>query len=90
MNTTPVAMVLVALLCAALAGCARPQQASSSDGPHAAILHRQQCGRCHTPPEPGTRTRTQVEEAAQRHRTRVRLTPEEWTAMIDYLAAQSN
>jgi hypothetical protein len=34
--------------------------------------------------------RERVQDAAARHRTRVRLSQEEWTAMIDYLAAKSN
>jgi hypothetical protein len=31
-----------------------------------------------------------VEVAASRHARRVRLTAEEWTAMIDYLSLESN
>jgi hypothetical protein len=55
-----------------------------------ATVHRSQCGRCHVPPEPLTRSREQVENAAARHARRVRLTHDEWTAMIEYLAPDAN
>ena len=64
--------------------------AASPESPRVAKIHRTQCGRCHSPPEPGARSRAEVEAAAARHSTRVRLTPEEWTAMVDYLAPSAN
>jgi hypothetical protein len=64
--------------------------ASSPDAPPIAALHRNQCGRCHALPEPRTRQRAQVEDAASRHAHRVRLKADEWTAMIDYLSRESN
>jgi hypothetical protein len=70
-----------------LAACA---PATAPDAPRIATVHRSQCGRCHIPPEPRTRPREQVESAALRHAHRVRLTPEEWTAMIEYLAPAPN
>jgi hypothetical protein len=64
--------------------------ASAPGAPAIATVHRSQCGRCHVPPEPQTRSREQVEVAAARHARRVRLTHDEWTAMIEYLAPQAN
>jgi hypothetical protein len=64
--------------------------ASTPDAPPIAAVHRTQCGRCHAPPEPRTRPRAQVESAASRHAHRVRLTTDEWTAMIEYLSRESN
>jgi len=72
---------------AALAACAACAPASSPDAPPIAAVHRHQCGRCHAPPDPGTHTRAQLEEAFSRHKTRVRLSAEEWAAMVDYLAS---
>jgi hypothetical protein len=37
-------------------------------------------------PEPKTRTREHLEDAFTRHRVRVHLTEEQWSAMVDYLA----
>jgi hypothetical protein len=59
--------------------------ASAPGGSPIATVLRSQCGRCHVPPEPRMRSREQVESAAARHAKRVRLTRDEWTAMIDYL-----
>jgi hypothetical protein len=79
--------VLLALAMGSLAACS---PASSPDAPPIAAVHRSQCGRCHAPPEPRTRPRAQVESAASRHAQRVRLTTDEWTAMIEYLSLESN
>jgi hypothetical protein len=87
MNTRRQFLVWGAVFAAALGACA---PASSPGTPRVAALHRRQCGRCHAPPEPGTRSRDEVECAAERHRKRVRLTQDEWSVMIDYLAAKSN
>lgn len=72
---------------AALVACAASAPASSPDGRPIAATHRHQCSRCHAPPEPGTHTRAQLEGAFSRHKTRVRLSTDEWAAMVDYLAA---
>lgn len=61
--------------------------ASSPDGPPIAAVHSSKCGQCHVPPEPKTHTRAQLEDAFGRHKKRVHLSPDEWEAMIDYLAA---
>jgi len=75
------------LLTLALGACS---PAAAPENPRVAKIHRTQCGRCHSPPEPGKRSRAEVEAAATRHSTRVRLTREEWTAMVDYLAPAAN
>jgi hypothetical protein len=69
----------------ASAACA---PASSADAPAIASVHRHECGRCHAPPAPQTRTRGQLEDAFVRHRTRVRLSDDEWSAILVYLAAR--
>jgi hypothetical protein len=40
--------------------------------------------------EPGERTRAQLEKAFTQHRSRVRLTEEQWGEMVDYLAARDD
>lgn len=76
-------VALVLLL--ALASCT---SARAPDGhPAIASVHERQCGSCHEPPEPKTRSRTQIESAMLRHKSRLRLAPAEWHAMIDYLTA---
>ncbi len=52
-----------------------------------AELHDRKCGKCHEPPEPGTRSREKLEGAFARHEKRVHLTRDQWRAMTDYLAA---
>jgi hypothetical protein len=78
---------LVVFVVVGLMGCMRTQ---SPDGPPIASLHSHQCGRCHVPPEPKTRTRAQLEDAFSRHGKRVHLSHDDWQAMIDYLAAPAN
>jgi hypothetical protein len=79
--------LFAALIAFAPTGCS---PAAAPGAPRIAAVHQRQCGRCHAPPEPGLRSRDQLESAAERHRQRVRLTQDEWSAMIDYLAAKSN
>ena len=81
------ALLALAALAIALGACS---PASAPETPRVAKIRRTQCGRCHSPPEPGNRSRAEVEAAATRHSSRVRLTAEEWTAMIDYLAPSAN
>lgn len=76
--------LVFAALAWVLGGCA---QAAAPDAPPIATLHRAQCGKCHRPPEPGSHSKAQLEDAFTRHQKRVRLTPDEWTAIMDYLAA---
>jgi len=73
-----------------LAACASgtPHTAAHEGGERAiASIHARKCANCHMPPEPQSRTRSEVVSARGRHRNRVRLTDEEWDAMTDYLAA---
>ena len=58
---------------------------AAADAPIATV-HRKQCGRCHAPPEPRSHTREELQAAFGRHGKRVRLSQEEWQAMVDYLA----
>jgi hypothetical protein len=76
-----------------LLGCAG---FAKGDGPHApedtrlraiAAIHARKCGSCHTPPEPKSRTRVELDAALGRHKNRVRLTPAQWAIMMDYLTA---
>jgi hypothetical protein len=73
---------------ASFAACAPP--APAVDVPpaqqHVAEVHRAKCGNCHVRVEPGTHAREQLETALGRHRTRVHLSEEEWTELIEYLA----
>ncbi len=55
--------------------------------PAIASLLKRHCGRCHTLPPPGQHSRSYLEEALAPHHERVHLTDEEWTQLIDYLAA---
>ena len=64
--------------------------ASAPDAPPIAAVHRQQCGKCHAPPSPGSHSREEFEDAFGRHHERVHLSQQEWQAMIDYLAPRAN
>lgn len=79
------------LLVVACAG-AEPRTESAANRPPIAGVHASNCGACHAPPEPGTRTRDALDAAFSRHRSqkRVRLSPDEWTQMADFLAAPQN
>ena len=78
--------VLTLVLAAAAVGCNTPG-AQVPDGAHVvARIRTSKCGVCHAPPQPGSRTRAHLEDAFTRHRTRVRLSNDQWAAMIDYLA----
>jgi hypothetical protein len=85
------AAALACALTPALTGCGAspgPEASSpSSDPTSIAAIHMRKCGACHVRPEPGTRTRAHLEDAFTRHQRRVHLTPEQWSAMVDYLAA---
>jgi hypothetical protein len=87
------AVRLLAILSVALSACAASGPgattgAASDTGGERPIarLHASKCGSCHVPVAPGTRSREAVERAMERHGRRVRLTAEQWTAMIEYLA----
>jgi mono/diheme cytochrome c family protein len=82
----PGALVLVSLLL--LAACTRPAETADSSSGMAAALHARKCGSCHVPVEPGTRSRSHLESAFARHEAekRVRLSAQQWDAMVEYLA----
>lgn len=71
-------------------GAACAPAAEAPEAPAIASVHKHQCGRCHTPPAPGLHPRPYLEEALAPHHKRVHLTDEEWTQLIDYLAASGN
>lgn len=86
-------IVLIAATTAALAGlsgCASepsPQlRAASVSHPHAAEIWGEKCGSCHVPVEPGSRPRATIEAAMQRHQKRAKLTPSEWSELVDFLS----
>lgn len=74
--------------------CASPQPPAgpaSRDGePSIAAVLAHNCGRCHMPPEPKSRTRAQLESEFMRHRTRVRLSEDQWARLVDYLAQEDS
>jgi hypothetical protein len=82
---------VLALAAVGLLGCAgvASRDATHAPGDVAAIagIHAHKCGSCHVAPEPKSRTRDHLDAALVRHKNRVHLTPAQWAAMIDYLAA---
>lgn len=77
--------------CGAMTAACAPASPSgvnvaAADAPPIAAVHASQCSRCHSAPEPGTVTRAELEEAFGRHKKRVKLSTEEWQAMVEYLA----
>jgi len=63
--------------------------ARSPDEPAIAHVEHDKCGTCHVEVQPGTRSRDVLEKAFVRHRKRVKLSEEQWAAMVDYLAVRS-
>jgi hypothetical protein len=84
-----VAAAAAAILASSCTPAASGNDAHGADAPPIARVHQRQCGRCHAPPERGSHSRPKLEDAFSRHRKRVRLTSEEWEAMVEYLAAPS-
>jgi hypothetical protein len=89
MSQGRLALAAALALLPALAACAAAPSAGSSEPerPAIAAVHVSKCGSCHSLPDPRSRTREHLEDAFSRHKRRVRLTRDEWSAMIDYLAA---
>jgi cytochrome c5 len=77
--------VLVTL--AAATACSPAVDHPRAPAPAIAEVHKHQCNRCHTLPQPGQHPRSFVEQALARHHKRVHLTDDEWAQLIDYLAA---
>jgi hypothetical protein len=84
----------LALLIGATGACSPPPDAAGAavapTAPTApiALVHQHQCSRCHRLPPPGVHPRSYLEQALAPHHKRVHLTDEEWTQLIDYLAAR--
>ncbi len=78
-----IAGVVVLAAAGLLAGCS---PASSPDAPAIAAVHRHECSKCHAPPPPRTHTRVQLEDAVARHRARVHLSDDQWSAIVLYLS----
>jgi hypothetical protein len=87
-----VLLALAAPLLVVACGGAEPRSELAASRPPIAGVHARRCGACHAPPEPGTRTRDALDAAFGRHRSqnRVRLSPAEWTEMVDFLAQPQN
>jgi hypothetical protein len=77
-----------AVALAAMTACAPPAPPVEVPPAFARVaeVHRAQCGNCHTRVEPGKRTSHELESAFRRHRTRVHMSEDEWTLMIQYLS----
>src|SRR5262249_23698908 len=97
MNRKAAPLVSFVVVAGALivSGCAAPTSighTKAARGPEAdlgspiASIHASKCGACHTPVEPGTRSRPHIEAAMKRHRARARLSEPEWSALVDFLA----
>ena len=86
------ALVAVGLAVASWA-CSRepPFDPQSVPPPYREVaeIHHAKCGACHKRVEPGTRTRQKLEKALVKHRSRVRMSEEQWRLLVDYLAAPS-
>ena len=79
-------IVLTLVLSAAAVGCNTPGVQVPDGARAVATIRTSKCGACHTPPQPGSRTRAHLEDAFTRHRKRVHLSNDQWAAMIDFLA----
>jgi hypothetical protein len=82
--------LVLAAVTAIAGGCAssRAQDAGTrgSRSRHAEAIRAQTCARCHAAPEAMHHTRAELEVILGRHRSRARLTTDEWEAMVDLLA----
>jgi hypothetical protein len=75
--------------CGGGSGSSSPASASAPKS-EIARIHRAKCGSCHVRVEPGERTRAELEAALSRHHKRAHLTEEQWSEMVDYLAAPAD
>jgi hypothetical protein len=84
---------LLIILCVgeiACGGASGSPGSASAPRSEIARIHRAKCGSCHVRVEPGERTRAELEAAFPRHHKRARLTEEQWSEMVDYLAAPAD
>jgi hypothetical protein len=80
--------MLGATACTGSAPRADGAEGARTEPAHIVTVHVSKCGACHAPVEPGTRSREDIERALARHQKRLRLSPDEWSAMVDYLAVR--
>jgi hypothetical protein len=59
---------------------------TANQAPAIVAIYRSRCSKCHVLVEPGTRERRELRLAFDRHHWRVKLTDEQWTEMIEFLA----
>jgi hypothetical protein len=89
-----IALVDLAKVCALLAAVCAAVACGPEPAPNApravATTISTRCGSCHAPPQAGIRTRAALGPALLRHRKRVRLTEDQWAALLDYLAEASD
>jgi hypothetical protein len=82
--------LLLAMLGPLAAGCgtppARDGRSAGSAGEQAEATTTHKCARCHAPPRRLKHTRAELEVAFGRHQARVKLTAEQWQAVVDFLA----
>ena len=69
-------------------GCA-PDPVVPTGAPPIARVWASRCGACHSPVEPGTRTKSHLDDALARHKNRVPLSDAEWAEMRSFLAGPS-
>lgn len=80
---------LLAALCAACGGAPGAPGQSARSGSATASgerLWRSKCGACHVPVRPGTHERQYVEAALARHRSRVHMSEQAWSSVIEFLS----
>ncbi len=85
-----VIVCLVGAIAACGAGGGEPAKVVDPKFAEVASIHKANCGRCHRRVEPGLRTHEHLEDALRAHRKRVTMSEENWSLMIDYLAAPPN
>jgi hypothetical protein len=87
-----VACVTCTYLAVSLLACGGPGGSASPPAAKSEIarLHKAKCGSCHMRVEPGERSRSELEAAFTRHRSRVHMSEEKWGEMIDYLAVSGD
>jgi hypothetical protein len=78
----------VLLLIASAALACEPERPPNA-APAIAATITTRCASCHEAPKPGVRARAEVAKALSRHHKRVRLTDDQWEAVLEYLAEGS-
>jgi hypothetical protein len=74
--------------CASITACSAAAPSPRAEEPPIVAIWRARCGACHAPVEPGTRGTSALRAAEKRHAKRVHLAPEEWDALVAWLASQ--